>query len=32
VQGTLEDKSGVIEYESGNVEVQWNDITNCIKY
>jgi len=32
VQGTLEDKRGAIECESGNVEVQWNNITNCVKY
>jgi len=30
VQDTLEGKLGAIECESGNVEVQWNNIKECV--
>ena len=30
VQDTLEEKLGVIERESGNAEVQWNNIKECV--
>jgi hypothetical protein len=30
VQGTLEEKLGAIGSESGNVEVQWNNIQECM--
>ena len=30
VQDTLEGKLGVIECDSGNVEVQWNIIKECV--
>jgi type I site-specific restriction endonuclease len=30
VQGTLEGKRSVIECDSGNVEVQWNNIKECV--
>jgi hypothetical protein len=30
VQDTLEGKLGAIEHDSGNVEVQWNNITGCV--
>jgi hypothetical protein len=30
VQDTLEGKLGAIEYDSGNVEVQWNNIKGCV--
>jgi len=30
VQGTVEEKLGAIECESGNVEVQWNNIKECV--
>jgi hypothetical protein len=31
VQDTLEEKLGAIECESGNAEVQWNNIKECVK-
>jgi hypothetical protein len=30
VQDTLKWKLSVIEYDSGNVEVQWNNIKECV--
>jgi hypothetical protein len=30
VQDTLERKLGAIECDSGNVEVQWNNIKECV--
>ena len=30
VQDTLEGKLGAIECDSGNVEVQWNNIKECL--
>jgi hypothetical protein len=30
VQDTLEGKLGAIECDSGNVEVQWNNIKDCV--
>jgi len=30
VQNTLEEKLGTIEYESGNAEVQWKNIKECV--
>jgi len=30
VQDTLEGKLGAIECDSGNVEVQWNNIKECV--
>jgi hypothetical protein len=30
VQDILEEKLGEIKCESGNVEVQWNDIKKCV--
>ena len=30
VQDTLKEKLGAIECESGNVEVQWNNIKKCV--
>jgi hypothetical protein len=30
VQDILEEKLGAIGYESGNVEVQWNNIKECV--
>ena len=30
VQDTLEEKLGAIECESGNAEVQWNNIKECV--
>jgi predicted oxidoreductase (fatty acid repression mutant protein) len=30
VQDNLEDKLGAIKYESGAVEVQWNNIKKCV--
>jgi hypothetical protein len=30
VQGSLEEKLGAIRRESGNVEVQWNNINKCV--
>ena len=30
VQDTLEEKLGAVECESGNVEVQWNNIEKCL--
>ena len=30
VQDTLEEKFGLIECESGNAEVQWNNIKECV--
>jgi len=30
VQGTLEGKLGAIKCDSGNVEVQWNNIKECV--
>jgi hypothetical protein len=30
LQDTLEGKLGAIECDSGNVEVQWNDIKECV--
>jgi hypothetical protein len=30
VQDTLEGKLGVIECDSGNAEVQWNNIKECV--
>jgi hypothetical protein len=30
VQDTLEEKLGAIGYESGNFEVQWNNVKECV--
>jgi hypothetical protein len=30
VQDTLEEKLGAIGYESDNVELQWNNIMECV--
>jgi len=30
VQGTLEEKLGAFECESGNAEVQWKNIKECV--
>jgi hypothetical protein len=30
VQGTLEEKLGAVEYESGDVELQWNNTKKCV--
>ena len=30
MQGALEEKLGAIEYESRNVDVQWNNMNECV--
>jgi hypothetical protein len=30
VQGAVQEKLGAIEYESGNVEGQWNNTKKCV--
>jgi hypothetical protein len=32
VHDRLEEKLGAIKCESGNVEVQWNNIKKCVRY
>jgi len=31
-QDTLEEKLGAIGCDSGNIEVQWNNIKECVRY